>query len=230
MIQTDFANMRSMALFNGDIYCAGAVNGKNGVLKINGMPRVATPPTLLFAGSSGSFDMVVSPNGNLIYLTDQRNVANGGGIQRYDFDGNTWTLSYTLTGGFGNLGPRYVAADFSGANPVLYATSNDASFDNDRLVRVVDAGAGSVATTLAFAGVNQTFRGIRFGPVVNTVVARPQLTFGRNGNELVLSWTGAFTLQSATNVTGTYVDLSGATSPYTNSIGAEPQRFFRLRN
>ena len=67
-IQTTFANNRSMGLFNGDIYCAGAVSGKNGVLKISGMPTTATTPTVLFAGSSGSYDMVVSPDGNLIYL------------------------------------------------------------------------------------------------------------------------------------------------------------------
>jgi hypothetical protein len=53
------------------------------------------------------------------------------------------------------------------------------------------------------------------------------LAITQNG---VLSWTGAFTLQSATNVAGPYLDVPGATSPYTNDSGALPQQFFRLRN
>jgi hypothetical protein len=105
-IQTTFANNRSMGLFNGDIYCAGAVSGKNGVLKISGMPTTATTPTVLFAGSTGSYDMVVSPDGNLIYLADQRGTTSGGGVQRWQFDGSTWTLAYTLNAAFGGLGPR----------------------------------------------------------------------------------------------------------------------------
>src|SRR5262249_9220623 len=144
----------------------------------------------------------------------------------YDFNGSSWNLAYTINTGFGNLGPRYVTADFSGPNPVLYVTSNDQTFDNNRLIKVVDTGAGSAGTTLAYAGANQTFRGIRFGPVVG----QPLLSFVRDGNNLILSWSGTFNLQMATNVTGAYSNVNGATSPYTNMIGSEPRRFFRLRN
>jgi len=230
VIQTTFANMRSMSLFNGDIYCSGAVAGSTGVLKINGMPTTPTTPTLLFSGSSGSYDMTVSPDGNLIYLADQRNVLNGGGIQRFEFDGSNWNLAYTITTGFGNLGPRMLTADFSGPNPVIYATCNDQTFENNRLVKIVDTGASSAATTLASAGASQTFRGIHFGPVENTVVPRPTLSFTRDGNNLILSWTGTFILQSATDVIGPYVDVSGATSPHTNNVTTATQQFFRLRN
>jgi hypothetical protein len=53
------------------------------------------------------------------------------------------------------------------------------------------------------------------------------LAITQNG---ILSWTGTSTLQSATNVAGPYLDVPGATSPYTNDSGALPQQFFRLRN
>jgi hypothetical protein len=46
----------------------------------------------------------------------------------------------------------------------------------------------------------------------------------------VLRWTGPFALQSATNVSGPYADVPGATSPYTNNNRAVPRQFFRLRN
>jgi hypothetical protein len=57
--------------------------------------------------------------------------------------------------------------------------------------------------------------------------AGPMLEFQQNGNRLILQWDGNLTLQSATNVSGPYEDVSG-TSPYTNSF-TSPQRFFRLR-
>jgi hypothetical protein len=57
-------------------------------------------------------------------------------------------------------------------------------------------------------------------------VLRPSVT----KTSLVLNWEGSFTLQSATNVTGPYLDLAPATSPFTNRPAAnEMRRFFRLR-
>jgi regulation of enolase protein 1 (concanavalin A-like superfamily) len=58
------------------------------------------------------------------------------------------------------------------------------------------------------------------------LAVRPLLAMDANG---VLSWSGAFVLQSATNVTGPYSDLQGATSPFTNNNSSLPQQFFRLR-
>jgi len=233
VIQTNMSNMRSMALFNGNMYSASAQASQNGILKVTGLPKTVTNGTLLFAGSSGTFDMAVSPNGNLIYVADQRSIGTGGGgVLRYDFDGSNWNLTYTLQAGgqgTGSHGPRYVAADFSGPNPIVYVTSNDGTFDNNRIIKVVDTGSGSTGTAIASAGPNQTFRGIRFGPVSNNIAARPTLLFSYDGaNNFVLSWTGSFSLQSATNVTGTYTNIPSATSPYTNNINSAPKKFFRL--
>ncbi|MDQ6632695.1 MAG: hypothetical protein M3Y82_13230, partial [Verrucomicrobiota bacterium] len=58
---------------------------------------------------------------------------------------------------------------------------------------------------------------------------RPNLSRVQVGNNLVLSWTGNLSLQTATNVTGPYLDLPDATSPYTNDMTASPERYFRLR-
>jgi hypothetical protein len=58
-------------------------------------------------------------------------------------------------------------------------------------------------------------------------LAWPPLNFARNGDDLILSWSGNYTLQSADVVTGPYQNVVGATSPYTVSSG--PTKFFRLR-
>ena len=58
------------------------------------------------------------------------------------------------------------------------------------------------------------------------LVVQPILTMDSNG---VLRWSGAFTLQTATNAAGPYSDITGATSPYTNTDLGLPSQFFRLR-
>ncbi len=61
-------------------------------------------------------------------------------------------------------------------------------------------------------------------------VPKPVMSYSRSGTNLVLAWTGQFILQSSTNVSGPYSDLSGITSPYATKIASEARRFFRLRN
>jgi Concanavalin A-like lectin/glucanases superfamily len=54
-----------------------------------------------------------------------------------------------------------------------------------------------------------------------------RLSITSSGSNIVISWpTG--TLQSSTNVIGTYVNVIGATSPYTNSVTGT-QKFFRVQ-
>ena len=60
-----------------------------------------------------------------------------------------------------------------------------------------------------------------------TVQPPPTLSIARDGNDIILTFSG--TLQQADNVTGPYTDVPGATSPYrvTISPGA---KFYRARN
>jgi hypothetical protein len=56
------------------------------------------------------------------------------------------------------------------------------------------------------------------------------ILWSRSGTSMVLDWspTNDWTLQSATNVDGPYLDIPSARSPYTDP-GVRPQQFFRLR-
>jgi hypothetical protein len=62
-------------------------------------------------------------------------------------------------------------------------------------------------------------------PVVPWFSGQPVL----QGSQFVLTWYGGSLLQ-ATNITGPWTLVAGATSPYTNIISAAPQLFFRLSN
>jgi hypothetical protein len=225
VLQSDWSNLRSMAIFNGRIYGVSAVSGKTGVMRFSGLPTAAEAvEAVINTGSNFSSDCEVSPDGNVIYVADSLTTG-GGGIQRWEFDGSTWNLAYTLNDNLAT-GAYYVTADFSGAHPIVYAVSTDA--DNNQIVRFSDTGAGATGAIVAYAGANQNFRGIRLGPAATTNAAQPLLSETASTGAVILNWGGSFFLQSATNVTGPYSDVINGTRPYTNT-SSTGQNFFRLR-
>jgi hypothetical protein len=64
------------------------------------------------------------------------------------------------------------------------------------------------------------------GPAESAVV--PTLAIARSSGNVVLTWAGGGILQSSTNVVGTYTDIIGSSSPWTNApTGA--QKYYRVR-
>jgi hypothetical protein len=222
LIQTSFINTRSVDIFNGNLYTLASADPYNGLLKFNGLPMTvgSDVPNMLPYNSITMTDFAVDPTDTLIYLTS------GNSVQKFQFDGSTWTNAYALTSGF-TEGTRYLTANFSGPVPVLYVTTAEITGSENRLVTLVDTNSSATAVTLATSGPNQLFKGIRFGPSVS--VARPTLSYTREGSDLILSWSGPFTLVSSTNVLGPYLDVTPATNPYTNSTLSAAARFFGLR-
>jgi len=87
-------------------------------------------------------------------------------------------------------------------------------------------GATDVASyTCVVTGANGT---VTSSPATLTLAGgRPILTATRIGTDVVVTWTGSYTLLSSSTVSGPYLPVVGASSPYTNS---PPQgtRFFGL--
>ncbi len=68
-----------------------------------------------------------------------------------------------------------------------------------------------------------------FGNPTNLVTSIP-LSIQRIGGDIVLTWADpGFALQAAPEATGTFTNVPGATSPFTNATTGDKQ-FFRLRN
>ncbi|MCD6050889.1 MAG: hypothetical protein K0Q55_2292 [Verrucomicrobia bacterium] len=65
------------------------------------------------------------------------------------------------------------------------------------------------------------------GEVVPAALAPIEFTTNHDADALVLSWMGDYQLLSSTNAAGPYVEVSGATPPFTNEF-IDPQRFFLL--
>ncbi len=114
------------------------------------------------------FDMNTA--GTIAYTSDT-----SAGIQKYVKSAGEWSFAYNFaipqvipaaennsSGCFG------LAVDFSGKDPIIYATTTEgygSSVNSNRVVKIVDTGAKAVVVTLACTGsTNVVFRGIDFTP------------------------------------------------------------------
>jgi hypothetical protein len=188
----------------------------------------------LSAGSKASPQgFVFNPTFTTAYLAD-KNLAGNGGIQRWDWNQGAWTRSYVFTG-LTNVGAVGVAADFSGATPVVYATTAEDS--GNRLVSIADTGADSPVITLATAGVNQVFRGVTFAP--DAALAPQFFRAVPATNGFILSWTAlldrSYTVQyntdlSTTNwITFTHLTANAPVMTVVDSIiNDSTNRFYRV--
>ena len=115
------------------------------------------------------YDFAFNSAMTVAYVADDRTftgTAAGGGIERWDFNGTSWVLSYTLNAGGTGGGARGLAVDFS--TGTIFATTTETS--NNHLTEIVDTGASSTGTTIASAGTAKVFRGLDFTP---TAVPEP---------------------------------------------------------
>jgi hypothetical protein len=233
-VQTNSANIIEIQELGGNLYFTTQKN-TNGIWKISGTPTVpASASVLLNAGSkASSYAFAFSPGFTNVYIADDT-TKGVGGIQRWNFNGTAWAMSYAFSG-ITNVGARGVTVDFSGANPVIYATTAEAT--NNRLVSITDTGAASAVTTLATAGVNQFFRGVAFAPNAGQTPQFYNAVSKTNG--FALSWSALldrnYTVQynGDLNTTNwqTLTNLTTATPEITVFDPAAPtgtNRFYRV--
>ena len=233
-IQVGVTNTRVAGIFNGDLWFTEAQASDQSLWKFSGLPvTAATPTRVLDVGGSGTpspMAFSVSPNGLTVYIADDRASASGG-VLRYDYDTNalTWSQTYVLQTGV-NIGARGLTVDWSGANPVIYATTAEST--HNRIVSLTDTGVLSSAITLATSGENQLYRSIAFSPIFI-----PSLAISQTGNQVTLHWVANanWTLQSKTNVTNASWNPAGGTlvvnnGNYSVTLTMDTvTKFFRLR-
>jgi hypothetical protein len=169
-ISTTVTNIRVVGVFNNQLYAGSASGTFMGISTVGtGLPTTSGQTITILNGfptSTGPspYGFAVNPAGNIIYVANDSSSTTGRGVQKWTLSGTTWTLAYTLNSGI-PAGVRGVTIDWSGANPVIYAT--DAQSGLNRLVKVVDAGASSAFTVLATAATNTVLRGVAFAPTAN---------------------------------------------------------------
>lgn len=183
-IQTAGGNTRQVKIVGGNLYFSTQA-GTAGIYTFQGggLPTSAANPVLLFATGANSQPAGFAMNLALTtaYVADQR--ATAGGIQKWTNNGSAWALAYSFSTGAGAFD---VAVDFSGANPILYATTGEASAN--RLISISDTGPLSIVKVLATVGANEVFRGLDFVPDLRPViVSQPQSQTVTNGSAVSFS-------------------------------------------
>ena len=233
-IQSTVSNSIVIQDLGGNLYFS-TQKITNGIWKISGTPTVPASVSVFLktGGSSASYAFAFNSDFTTAYVADDT-LTGKGGVQRWDYSGGAWTMSYAFAG-ITNIGARGVAVDFSGAHPVVYATTAEAS--TNRLVSITDTGAASTVTTNATAGMNQVFRGVALTPDNGGV---PQFfKSAGNGNNFTLSWTALvnrnYTLQYIGDLGGTnWITLTNLTAAQPVLTVTDPgpivstNRFYRL--
>jgi hypothetical protein len=161
-LSTPFTNIRVVNIFNNQLYMSSAASTIQGVATVgSGVPTTTGQTTTILPGfptATGPqpYDYVFL-NPSVLYVADDR-TASPGGIQKWIFNGTTWTLVYSALAS-STLGCRGLTMD--PATGVLYATTT-----GNTLVKAIDVGGTFQFATLATASPNTLYRGLRFIPSV----------------------------------------------------------------
>jgi hypothetical protein len=173
-LSTTVTNLRVVNIFSGQLYVSAANGAFEGVCTVgSGLPTTSGQTITLLPGfptASGpsSFDYFLS-DPNTVYVADDRTTS-AGGIQKWTFNGTTWSLQYTLHPAAG-IGCRGLTGVVQSGVVTLYGTT--AVTSANLIVAVTDTGSGSTFSTVATAATNEGFRGIRW---IRTPCTAPSVT------------------------------------------------------
>ena len=157
-------------IFNNQIYYSTQKAGPSntatalGVFSLgSGLQTAGTAVStqIINTGSVVPEDFSFNSSMNICYITINSNTATGG-IQKWTKSGSAWSLAYTLGTGVTNIGAYSLVVDYSGSNPVIYATTFEA--DANRIIKITDTGSASTSSTIATAATGSWFHGICFSP------------------------------------------------------------------
>ena len=163
-VSSTVANNRIIQDIAGNLYFSTGSGTSRGIYEISGTPTSGanTAVSLINNGGGASpYDFTFNSSLTIAYVADSSPFTNSttiGGVEKWSYNGSAWVFDYSLS--YGTNGAVGLAVNFSGANPIIYATSaNGAS-----LFTVTDTGSSATGTLLDTAGANEAFRGLDFAP------------------------------------------------------------------
>lgn len=166
-------NVRTTEIRNGQLF-GSTGSGTRGIYAVGtGLAENSgnTAAVLINTGSNSSpyeFVLIDDPNNpatttstfgyDTAYVADDSAIGANGGIQKWVWNGTSWTNAYTLNDGVG--GNRGLAGQLDADNGKVTLWATTAA--GDKLEQVTDLGAGGLSpfTTLTTASNNNLFRGV----------------------------------------------------------------------
>ncbi len=173
-----------LQIFNGQIYFSTqkvvvGVTPNFGIYSLGvGMPTTGAiaPVMIINTASATPTDFSFNPGGTICYIAINMNTP-AGGIQKWVKTAGTWNLVYTLGTGVTNIGAYGLVVDYSGANPVIYATTFEAGTTGNRIIKITDTGSASIASNIVASTPNTFFHGVAFAPSSTCVPAAQPTAF-----------------------------------------------------
>ncbi len=171
------ANMRCTGIFGAQLFGSSGSGAFVNVFTIgSGLPTTSgqastSLPGLPITGASpygfALLDRLTTVAGlDTLYISEDGavgNMTNPGGVQRWTFDGTTWTRTAVFNGGLAS-GVRGVTAQVVGNSVVILATTAETSANH--LVAFIDDGIVTTGTAIviATAPTNEFYRGVALSP------------------------------------------------------------------
>ena len=162
---------RTIGIFGGQLYGDALVTNVftvgSGLPTTTGQTATTLPglPTTNMASPDGFALFDLNPNVaglDTLYLADDRGLAMGGGIQKWTFNGTTWTQAATFNSGLTTGLRALAAAKLPDGTIALFATTTDAT---NSLVRFIDDFVHVPTATVLVAAPNRyAFRGVAISP------------------------------------------------------------------
>lgn len=207
------SNLRYVNTFGGNLYVSSGSSPFVGVSQVgSGLPTTSGQTTVLLPGFPANSAVSplafyfadlnpAVPGVDVVYVADDGNTTNGGGIQKFSLVGSTWTYNGTITGGTG-LSIRGLDGQVRAAGGVtLVASGSGLFFLTDTNGYNAAPSTATLPTAVAIAGTNYSFRGVAFANAVPTITNIAPAS-GQTGTPVTVM---------GTNFTGaTAVALNGA--------------------
>lgn len=155
-------NGRTLNIFNGQLFAGAATAGFSGISTVgSGLPTGTGNASVLTVAQLSTYDFWFADS-NTLYIADDS--ATVGGLNKYTFNGSSWTLAYRITLGLSGSFLRQLCGTTDGSgNFVIYATTTETS--QNKVVTLTDTGSGSAFSVISTAPQFTVYRGIDFVPV-----------------------------------------------------------------
>ena len=238
---------------NGGIYGFGrwGLSQKGLVYKLGGGYSIL----YTFTGTDGMApESTPVISGNTIFgNTTFGGIYGNGNVFRINTDGSAFTNLYSFTPNGGANTDGATVFDYTGvvlSGNTLYGTAQGSGSGGQGTVWQLNTDGSGFKVLHSFSFTdggnpenlvlsNGTLYGVTFWGYygisvgvggVFAITVQPTLNVTSLTNRAVLTWNDAtFSLVTSTNASGTFTNIPGAHSPYTNTISG-PQRFFRLQS
>ena len=158
-------NLRVVQTIGNNLFYSSGSGSSRGIYEVAGNPTSGstTAVNLINNGASASpYDFAFNSTLTLAYVADSDayTTSSGiGGVERWEYNGSAWVFDYSIS--MGTNGANGLAVDFSGANPVIFATSAN----GQSLFDITDTNSAAIGTLLDTAAANTAYRGLDFSPI-----------------------------------------------------------------